>query len=265
MADFNVSLRNKIVHSISDVYLPIRCMTCDNLGIYGNCAIIGCNKGQQLLTGYTFPLLENSETEYFIFPKSFSLYQDLVNKMYQNNRWHVNKEEWIPTKGMIFNKEKVVYFHSSLENNEKRQQDSNPFFVPIRKFEYRLIDTVSDYNWSKYYLPLYSFKLNIFDEVCFLVLCNPSQTGQREFNYLINENSIYILIKSSSLYTEIVDKYLNADCPFEISQDDFLATLGKINDKFCIILASKELYDEELLELSSNPFTIEMVKYILAE
>ena len=265
MADFNVSLKNKIAHSISDVYLPIRCMTCDNLGIYGNCAIIGCNKGQRLLSGYTFPLIEDSGTEYFIFPKSFSLYQDLVNKMYQNNRWHVNKDEWIPTKGMIFNKEKIVYFHSSLERNEKQQQDSNPFFVRIKKIEYCLINTVSDYNWSKYYLPLHSFKLNIFDEECILVICNPSQTNQREFNYLITENTIYILIKSSSLYAGIIDTHLNADCPLEINQEDFFATIGKVNDKFCIILSSKELYDEELLELSSNPITIEMAKNILSD
>ena len=115
MADIKVSIDNRIIHPIGEVYLPVRCMSCDNLGIYGTVAVVACNRGHSHLYGYVFTPYEDEKTEYFIFPKSFSLYQELYDDMFQDNTWFVRQQDWIATKGAIFGEEKIVYFHKILD------------------------------------------------------------------------------------------------------------------------------------------------------
>lgn len=265
MADFNVSINNRITHQLGEIYLPIRCMTCDELGVYGNCAIIGCNIGHSNLGRYTFSLFEDSKTEYFIFPKNHSLYNELVDKMYQQKSWRLNSAEWIPTIGKIFDKEKIVYFHQSFEIGDKTQSLKTPFFTPITNFEYSLVDTVSDYKWAKYYLPLHSYNLDIFDDKCILTLCNPIfDVNKSKHNYIIDENTVFFLYKQSSRYKDVVNSHLEEDTAWRVNNDEFFATLGKINNEFRIILASKDFYDDELLEFAISPNTIELTKKLLS-
>ncbi len=118
MDDFSFNLNNTVSYSIKEKYLPIRAMTADNMGALGNVAIVGCNpikyNGDGSFQTSSFEMVENDNTEYFVFPKNSPLYNELVSKVQSMDSWIPNRYSYRTIKGWVHKEPKYVHIDESL-------------------------------------------------------------------------------------------------------------------------------------------------------
>ncbi|MEE1112937.1 MAG: hypothetical protein UH077_07135 [Bacteroidales bacterium] len=118
MSDFNFILDNVIDFNIKEKYLPVRAMTAENMGILGDVAIVGCNpiKYHNLgnFTMSDFEIVENDNTEYFVFSKYSPLYNDLVHRVQSMNSWIPEVYAYYTIKGWVHGALRVVHIDNSL-------------------------------------------------------------------------------------------------------------------------------------------------------
>lgn len=118
MDDFSFNLKNTIFYSIKENYLPIRAMTADNMGSLGDVAIVGCNPIKYTDNGgiitSSFDVVENDSTEYFVFPKSSPLYNELVRKVQSMDSWIPERNSYQTIKGWIHKELRYVHIDDAL-------------------------------------------------------------------------------------------------------------------------------------------------------
>lgn len=118
MDDFSFNLENTISYSIKEKYLPVRAMTADNMGILGDVAIVGCNPikytGNGNIKTSSFDIVENDDTEYFVFPQRSSLYNELVRKVQSMDSWIPDRYSYHTIKGWVHKELKYVHIDESL-------------------------------------------------------------------------------------------------------------------------------------------------------
>ncbi len=118
MDDFCFNLDNTISYSIKEKYLPVRAMTADNMDILGDVAIVGCNPIKYTDDGSfktsSFDIVENIDTEYFVFSKNSPLYNELVTKVQSMDSWIPNKYSYRTIKGWVHKELKYVHIDDSL-------------------------------------------------------------------------------------------------------------------------------------------------------
>lgn len=118
MSDFNFNLDNKIDYEIKEKYLPVRAMTAEDMGILGDVAIVGCNpiRYHNLgnITTSDFEIVENDNTEYFVFSKHSSLYNDLARRVQSMDSWIPEAYAYYTIKGWVHGALRIVHIDSSL-------------------------------------------------------------------------------------------------------------------------------------------------------
>jgi len=118
MDDFSFNLDNTISYSIKEKYLPVRAMTADNMGMLGDVAIVGCNPikyaGDGSFNTSSFDIVENDDTEYFVFPKNSPLYNELVRKVQSMDSWIPDRYSYRTIKGWVHKELKYVHIDESL-------------------------------------------------------------------------------------------------------------------------------------------------------
>ena len=118
MDDFSFNLDNTISYSIKEKYLPVRAMTADNMGILGDVAIVGCNpikyNGNGSFQTSSFDIVENDDTEYFVFPQRSPLYNELVGKVQSMDSWIPDRYSYRTIKGWVHKELKFVHIDESL-------------------------------------------------------------------------------------------------------------------------------------------------------
>lgn len=112
MSDYHLNLDNVIRFQLEDKYLPVRVMTA-NMGFMGDVAIVGCNRElhQQMgnIVNNFFEISEYKDTEYFVFPHSSLLYDELKRKLFAYEAWMPNKNQFYSTIGEVFGKTCVIH------------------------------------------------------------------------------------------------------------------------------------------------------------
>ena len=118
MSDFNFNLDNTIDYEIKEKYLPVRAMTAENMGVLGDVAIVGCNPIRYhnlgSITTSDFEIAENDNTEYFVFSKYSSLYNDLVRRVQSMDSWIPEAYAYHTIKGLVHGALRIVHIDSSL-------------------------------------------------------------------------------------------------------------------------------------------------------
>ena len=118
MNDFNFILDNVIDFDIKEKYLPVRAMTAENMDILGDVAIVGCNpiRYHNLgnITTSDFEIVENDNTEYFVFSKHSPQYGDLVRRVQSMDSWIPDVYAYNTIKGWIHGALRIVHIDSSL-------------------------------------------------------------------------------------------------------------------------------------------------------
>ena len=118
MSDFNFILDNVIDFHIKEKYLPVRAMTAENMSILGDVAIVGCNpiRYHNLgnITTSDFEIVENDNTEYFVFSKYSPLYGDLVHRVQSMESWVPEVYAYNTIKGWIHGALRIIHIDRSL-------------------------------------------------------------------------------------------------------------------------------------------------------
>lgn len=118
MCDFNFILDNVIDFNIKEKYLPVIAMTTENMDILGDVAVVGCNpiRYHNLgnITTSDFEIVENDNTEYFVFSKHSPLYADLVHRVQSMDSWAPDVYAYNTIKGWIHGALRIIHVDSSL-------------------------------------------------------------------------------------------------------------------------------------------------------
>lgn len=118
MSDFNFNLDSIIQYEIKEKYLPVRAMTADDMGILGDVAVVGCNpiKHHNLgrITTSNFDIVENDDTEYFVFSKHSPLYNDLVRRVHAMDTWIPKSYAYNTIKGWVHGVLRIVHIDKNL-------------------------------------------------------------------------------------------------------------------------------------------------------
>lgn len=118
MSNFCFNLDETIQYEIKEKYLPVRVMTADNMGYLGDVAIIGCNPIRYHNTGSVttrdFELVENENTEYFVFSKQSSLYNEMVRRVHAMESWVPEIYNYKTIKGWVHRDLRIVHIDRSL-------------------------------------------------------------------------------------------------------------------------------------------------------
>lgn len=118
IGDFNFDLDNTIDYEIKEKYLPVRAMTAENMGVLGDVAIVGCNPIRYhdlgSITTSDFEIVENGNTEYFVFSKYSPLYNDLVRRIHSMDSWIPEIYAYYTIKGWVHGALRIVHIDNSL-------------------------------------------------------------------------------------------------------------------------------------------------------
>lgn len=112
--DFNFNLGNTIPFDLAASYLPVRAMTANNMGKLGNVAIIGCNPVKKVGLGQSYDIIENENTEYFVFPLQSNLYEELKLCVLSMESWQPDCNAYKTIEGYIHGELKKVHIDKLL-------------------------------------------------------------------------------------------------------------------------------------------------------
>lgn len=118
LSDFSFNLDETIQYEIKEKYLPVRAMTADNMDYLGDVAIIGCNPiryhNMGSITTSDFELVENENTEYFVFSKQSPLYNEMVRRVHAMDSWVPETYSYKTIKGWVHGELRIVHIDRNL-------------------------------------------------------------------------------------------------------------------------------------------------------